>query len=213
MKKIYLARHGQTDANNSLTFQGHIDNHLNSKGLLQAKKIVDYFTNHNLPKIYTSDLIRTVETARPTAEIHNSEIVKIPALKEISFGEWEGLSYDEIKEKWSDQLELFFKQPAQCRMPGGESFDDVALRVRSVCEDLFKNNSDKNIAIVSHGGVIRVQLCLLLGLDINKLWVFGVHNASTTCIGKWQDRFTIEYVNDTHYLNDNVNSDGIKYPK
>lgn len=122
-------------------------------------------------------------------------------------------SYDEIKAKWSDQLELFFKQPAQCRMPGGESFDDVALRVRSVCEDLFKNNSGKNVAIVSHGGVIRVQLCLLLGLDINKLWMFGVHNASTTCIGKWQDRFTIEYVNDTHYLNDNVNSDGIKYPK
>lgn len=65
------------------------------------------------------------------------------------------MSYDEIKAKWSDQLELFFKQPAQCRMPGGESFDDVALRVRSVCEDLFKNNSDKNIAIVSHGGVYK----------------------------------------------------------
>ena len=75
MKKIYLARHGQTDANNTLTFQGHIDNHLNSKGLLQAQKMVDYFANHNLSKIYTSDLIRTVETAKPTAEVHASEIV------------------------------------------------------------------------------------------------------------------------------------------
>lgn len=64
MKKIFLARHGQTDANNTYTFQGHIDNHLNSNGLLQAQKLAGYFTDLNLPKIYTSDLIRTVETAK-----------------------------------------------------------------------------------------------------------------------------------------------------
>ena len=172
-----------------------------------------HYENIVLDEIYSSSMQRARQTAAPLAEAHGLTVQPLDELKEVCFGEWEGLSYDEIKANWSDQLELFFKQPAQCRMPGGESFDDVALRVRSVCEDLFKNNSDKNIAIVSHGGVIRVQLCLLLGLDINKLWVFGVHNASTTCIGKWQDRFTIEYVNDTHYLNDNVNSDGIKYPK
>lgn len=213
MGKIYLIRHGETEANKTFQFQGHIDNPLNSKGLCQAAALGQHYENIALDKIYSSSMQRARQTAAPLAETHGLTVQPLDELKEVCFGEWEGLSYDEIKAKWSDQLELFFKQPAQCRMPGGESFDDVALRVRSVCEDLFKNNSDKNIAIVSHGGVIRVQLCLLLGLDINKLWVFGVHNASTTCIGKWQDRFTIEYVNDTHYLNDNVNSDGIKYPK
>ena len=213
MGKIYLIRHGETEANKTFQFQGHVDNPLNSKGLCQAAALGQHYENIVLDEIYSSSMQRARQTAAPLAEAHGLTVQPLDELKEVCFGEWEGLSYDEIKAKWSDQLELFFKQPAQCRMPGGESFDDVALRVRSVCEDLFKNNSDKNIAIVSHGGVIRVQLCLLLGLDINKLWMFGVHNASTTCIGKWQDRFTIEYVNDTHYLNDNVNSDGIKYPK
>lgn len=213
MGKIYLIRHGETDANQTFQFQGHIDNPLNSKGFKQTADLGKYYEGLELDEIYSSSMQRARQTAEPLAKFHGLKIQLLDELKEVCFGEWEGLSYEEVKAKWNDQLELFFKQPAQCRMPGGESFDDVAARVRSVCEDIFKSDSDKNIAIVSHGGVVRVQLCLLLGLDLNKLWMFGVHNASTTCIAKWQDRFTIEYVNDTHYLKDNVNSDGIKYPK
>lgn len=213
MGKIYLIRHGETDANSTFQFQGHIDNPLNNKGHRQAAALEKYFENIDIDVIYSSSMQRAIQTASPLARFHNLEIQPLDELKEVCFGEWEGLSYNEIKAKWSDQLDLFFKLPAQCRMPGGESFDDVAKRVKSACDGILKNNIDKNIAIISHGGVIRVQLCLLLGLDINKLWMFGVHNASTTCIGKWQDRLTIEYVNDTHYLNDSVNSDGIKYPE
>lgn len=151
MGKIYLIRHGETEANKTFQFQGHIDNPLNSKGLCQAAALGQHYENIVLDEIYSSSMQRARQTAAPLAEAHGLTVQPLDELKEVCFGEWEGLSYDEIKEKWSDQLELFFKQPAQCRMPGGESFDDVALRVRSVCEDLFKNNSDKNIAIVSHG--------------------------------------------------------------
>ncbi|CAK7022211.1 alpha-ribazole phosphatase [uncultured Phascolarctobacterium sp.] len=213
MGKIYLIRHGETDANRTFQFQGHIDNPLNSKGLRQAAALGKYYENIELDAVYSSSMQRARQTATPLAQFHGVDLQPLDELKEVSFGDWEGLSYDEIKAKWGDQLELFFKQPAQCRMPGGESFDDVAKRVQAAYNMIIEANSGKNIAIVSHGGVVRVQLCLLLGLDINKLWMFGVHNASTTCIGRWQDRFTIEYVNDTHYLHDHVNSDGIKFPK
>lgn len=213
MGKIYLIRHGETDANRTFQFQGHIDNPLNSKGLRQAAALGKYYENIELDAVYSSSMQRARQTATPLAQFHGVDLQPLDELKEVSFGDWEGLSYDEIKAKWGDQLELFFKQPAQCRMPGGESFDDVAKRVQATYNMIIEANSGKNIAIVSHGGVVRVQLCLLLGLDINKLWMFGVHNASTTCIGRWQDRFTIEYVNDTHYLHDHVNSDGIKFPK
>ena len=80
---------------------------------------------------------RARQTAAPLAEAHGLTVQPLDELKEVCFGEWEGLSYDEIKAKWSDQLELFFKQPAQCRMPGGESFDDVALRVVALAIDLL----------------------------------------------------------------------------
>ncbi len=213
MGKIYLIRHGETDANNSFHFQGHIDNPLNKKGLIQAANLGKYYEKFDIDLVYSSSMQRARQTAEPLAEYHGLDVRPLDALKEISFGDWEGLSYDEIKKKWGSQLELFFNHPAQCRMPNGESFADVAQRVKSACDDIFTNNNDKNIAIVSHGGVIRVQLCLLLGLDINKLWMFSVHNASSTCIGRWKNSLTIEYVNDTHYLQNTANSDGIKYPK
>lgn len=213
MGKIYLIRHGETDANRTFQFQGHIDNPLNSKGLQQAAALGKYYENIELDAVYSSSMQRAKQTAMPLAQSHGVDLQPLDELKEVSFGDWEGLSYDEIKAKWGDQLELFFTQPAQCRMPGGESFYDVAKRVQAAYNMIIEENGGKNIAIVSHGGVVRVQLCLLLGLDINKLWMFGVHNASTTCIGSWQNRFTIEYVNDTHYLHDHVNNDGIKFPE
>lgn len=213
MGKIYLIRHGETDANRTFQFQGHIDNPLNSKGLQQAAALGKYYKNIELDAVYSSSMQRAKQTAMPLVQSHGVDLQPLDELKEVSFGDWEGLSYDEIKAKWGDQLELFFTQPAQCRMPGGESFYDVAKRVQAAYNMIIEENGGKNIAIVSHGGVVRVQLCLLLGLDINKLWMFGVHNASTTCIGSWQNRFTIEYVNDTHYLHDHVNNDGIKFPE
>lgn len=62
---------------------------------------------------------------KPTAEVHDSEIVKVPALKEISFGDWEGLTYEQIKAKWPKDIETFFKKPAEVKISGGESFSDV----------------------------------------------------------------------------------------
>lgn len=213
MGKIYLIRHGETDANNNFKFQGHIDNPLNAKGLSQADALDKYFENIHVDAIYTSSMQRALQTAAPLAKSHCLTVQPLDALKEVCFGEWEGLSYDKVQEQWSEQLDLFFKQPAQCQMPGGESFAEVAQRVQAADTEIFERNSGKNVVIVSHGGVVRVQLCLLLGLDINKLWMFAVHNASTTSIGSWQDRFTIECVNDTHYLPNSVNSDAIKTPK
>lgn len=213
MGKIYLIRHGETDANINFRFQGHTNNSLNSKGLQQAKELGHYYENIALDAVYSSSMLRAQQTAEPLAALNGIQTQTFDELKEICFGKWEGLAFDEIKAKWSEEFDRFFQEPAKCRVPGGESFEDVAERVRSVCSKIVEDSGDKNIAIVSHGGVIRIQLCLLLGLDINKMWMFGVHNASTTCIGRWRDSFTIEYVNDTHYLKDNKNSDGIKFPK
>ena len=201
MKKIFLARHGQTDANNSYTFQGHIDNHLNSNGLWQAQRLVGYFTNHNLPKIYTSDLIRTVETAKPTAETHSAEIIKIPALKEISFGEWEGLPYEDIKAKWPKDVEKFFKKPAEVKISGGESFKEVQSRAWEAFNKIVQECEDESdIFIVSHGGTVRTILCAVLNLDLNEMWKISIDNAGISCILHLEDRCWIKNINDTNFL-------------
>lgn len=109
MGKIYLIRHGETEANKTFQFQGHIDNPLNSKGLCQAAALGQHYENIVLDEIYSSSMQRARQTAAPLAEAHGLTVQPLDELKEVCFGEWEGLSYDEIKAKWSDQLELFFK--------------------------------------------------------------------------------------------------------
>ena len=119
MGKIYLIRHGETEANKTFQFQGHIDNPLNSKGLCQAAALGQHYENIVLDEIYSSSMQRARQTAAPLAEAHGLTVQPLDELKEVCFGEWEGLSYDEIKEKWSDQLELFFlnsRHSAECQV-------------------------------------------------------------------------------------------------
>ncbi len=201
MKRIFLTRHGQTDANSTYTFQGHIDNHLNAQGYVQAQKLVNYFTNHNLQKIYTSDLVRTVETAKPTAEAHNSEIIRLSALKEISFGEWEGLTYEEIKTKWPKDIEAFFKKPAEVKISGGESFREVQNRAWEAFKEIVQKYDDESdIFIVSHGGTVRTILCAVMNLDLNEMWKISIDNAGISCILQLENRSWIKNINDTNFL-------------
>lgn len=201
MKKIFLARHGQTDANVTFTYQGHIDNHLNANGILQARKMANYFANMELSKIYTSDLVRTVETAQPTAESRNSEIVRISALKEISFGYWEGLTYDEIKQKWPNDIDAFFNKPADLKINGGESFREVQERAWESFQKIVAEHDDNsNVFIVSHGGTVRTILCAIMNLDLNEMWKISVDNAAISCILQLENRSWIKNINDTNFL-------------
>lgn len=97
MGKIYLIRHGETEANKTFQFQGHIDNPLNSKGLCQAAALGQHYENIVLDEIYSSSMQRARQTAAPLAEAHGLTVQPLDELKEVCFGEWEGLSYDEIK--------------------------------------------------------------------------------------------------------------------
>ena len=201
MKRIFLTRHGQTDANSTYTFQGHIDNHLNAQGYVQAQKLVNYFTNHNLQKIYTSDLVRTVETAKPTAEAHNSEIIRLSALKEISFGEWEGLTYEEIKTKWPKDIEAFFKKPAEKKKKKKKSFREVQNRAWEAFKEIVQKYDDESdIFIVSHGGTVRTILCAVMNLDLNEMWKISIDNAGISCILQLENRSWIKNINDTNFL-------------
>lgn len=201
MGRLYLIRHGETDSNKSYRFQGQTDIELNAKGKAQAQLLAEHFKDIKLDKIYCSSLLRARQTAEPLAKTHGLELTAVDDIKEIAFGEWEGMTFDEINAKWPGDIDAFFKNPALCHVPGGENFTDVAARV----EPFFKNGlaemETSDIAVVSHGGIIRVLLCLFLGLDLNKIWNFSVGNCSTTTLAKWRGYTTVlEATNATYYL-------------
>lgn len=201
MGKIYLIRHGQTDSNKSKTFQGRTDTALNAAGIAQAQKLGEYFSNIHLDAIYCSSLKRAQMTAQPIAESHQMDIITRDALQEVAFGAWEGLDYEAINSKWPGQIDMFFAKPGEIVPPEAEGFAAAQKRVMQAFEAIIaEQGHHKDIAIVSHGGVIRLLICGLLDIPLNNLWRMNVHNVATSVFTDWEGSFYCDVLNDYHYL-------------
>ena len=96
MIRLILLRHCETNLNNENKYLGITDIPLNDTGKANAKSIAEKFKNINLNKIYSSGLKRSYETANIIAQGHSSEVEKLPGLNEINFGEWEGVTFNEV---------------------------------------------------------------------------------------------------------------------
>ena len=113
MKTIYLVRHGETLANRQGILQGWSNNPLDDTGEKQAAALVARAERVPLAAIYTSDLIRTRQTAAPLAQARGIQPIVLPGLREVSFGKWDGHHLDEIQEKDPETLRDIFLKPAQ----------------------------------------------------------------------------------------------------
>jgi len=199
MRKIYLIRHGETNSNNDRKFQGRIDTPLNITGIEQARKLAAYMKQFPLDAIYCSIMQRARMTAEPLAVAMGLSVNYVKEFREVSFGDWEGLTYWEIKEKWSKEINLFFAKPAEFVPPRGETFQEVQDRSFGALNKILKEQ-DGNIAIISHGGVIRALICQLLNMPLNSFWKINIYNASVSVFGGNDGNFIAEIINDSHYL-------------
>ena len=199
MAKLYLIRHGETDYNNSLRFQGQTDIPLNQKGIEQAESAADFLRNIPLQAIYTSTLIRAKTTAEIIARAKGMELQETDALREMSFGIWENMNTKDIQKKYAKEWKDFFANPANTKIPQGESMSDAQKRVYPVVQEILDQYPEGDVAFVAHGGIIRVLICTMLGLDLNRAWHLHVGNASITCFYYWGRSYTLDYANLTQY--------------
>lgn len=207
MGKIYLIRHGETDSNKGHRFQGRMNLPLNVKGMQQVAGLVEHMQKLPVDAIYCSSMLRACMTAAPVAMSKNMAYHPLDLLQEVSFGDWEGLEYGEINRRWPKEMEAFLTRPGEWIPPHGESFHDVEKRCAKAFDYIFaREGHEKNIAIVSHGGIIRVQLCMLLGIPLNNLWKLSVHNVSVSTLNDWQGNMVAEVINDTHFINNAQNN-------
>ena len=160
--KVYLVRHGATEWNQTKRAQGHADIPLSQAGRRQASAIASELAHFELDAVYSSDLERALDTAAPIAAAHGLEVHVDPGFREIDQGEWEGLTTDEIKERWPD---LWVPKRHYCPRPGGESPQQVRERALAALTRAVKANPDGAIAVVSHGGTIRWISAEALGYD------------------------------------------------
>ena len=199
MAKLYLVRHGETDYNNSLRFQGQIDIPLNQKGIEQAEKVAGFLKDIPLQAIYSSSLKRARTTAEIIGRVKGIEPQITDALREMSFGIWENMNSSDSQKKYAKEWKDFFASPASTKIPQGESMSDVQKRAYPVVQQILDQYPEGDVAFVAHGGIIRVLICTMLGLDLNRAWHLHVGNASVTCFYYWGRSYTLDYANLTQY--------------
>lgn len=207
--KIYLVRHGLTNTNKEKRYVGWGDARLSPDGYRQAECLGRKFARLPVTGLYCSDLSRTLDTALPIGKVSGLEPAPTPLLREINFGQWEGLTYQDMTEENRDTLWQWIDNPFRFAPPGGESLEEVFQRAWSFLEPFWANgDSQDTLVVVSHGGVIRSILHRLLKLEPEKLWDLSVENASISLLQRNGSDIEVAYVNDCSHLDDDASSAG-----
>jgi len=167
MSRVLFIRHAETEM--AGRYCGHSDPDLNAQGRAQLTRLAQLLREEMLDTVYSSDLRRATSTAQAIAAGRNIPRVLRPALREIDFGDWEGLSWEEIEQLDPDYAQKWVISYPHLPAPSGESFQDFERRVLAEVNHLM-NCSPGPIAVVTHGGVLRVVLRHLCGYSEPKAW-------------------------------------------
>ena len=199
--EVIFIRHGETDYNKELRYQGHMDIDLNEKGYTQAQKVSERMSSEEIGEIYSSNLKRAQNTAELIAGPHDLKVKKRSGLREINMGDWEGSTYDDLKKEYPDLFKKWYNNPIEVRPPGGETLVEFRNRVIDSFEEIINNCEQERIVITAHGGTIRVVLAHLLDIPLNKNWRIQVHNTSVSRVKLYSEYPpAVKLVNSTYHL-------------
>lgn len=166
---IIMIRHGESQGNAEGFFAGQTDIPLTPLGHLQAERTAEYLKNRKIDRIYSSDLIRAMQTAEPTARMHGLPVIPEPGLREIFGGKWEHIPYNELSERFPESRAAWQAHIGLARTDGGESVAEVAARIRQAVERLVRENPGRCIALFSHALPIRSMGCFWQGIPIAEM--------------------------------------------
>lgn len=202
MTTLIIIRHGLTEYNIENRIQGHLDTALTQEGLDQAEQAAEYIADHyNIDAIYSSDLSRAMNTAKPLAKRFELPIHPERDLRELCLGHWEGLLYAEGAALYPETAAKRKENPALVRYDGGESFEDLGERALRAVTRIAEENDGKTVAIASHGGTIRALLCLWHGRPISETYeIPAVPNTAINVVTYENGEFTILKENVTEHL-------------
>ena len=194
-KKILLLRHGETDWNIELRFQGSRDIPLNARGEEQAKRVSQRVRPWAPEVVVSSPLQRALKTAALVSGRSEKRITVDPLLSEISFGIWEGCSTRELNSQ-GELFSIWKQEPFSVPVPEAESENDIIERARAVVQKLTLLPQER-VLVVSHGGTLRALLAVALQIPFRSAWkYFRLSNCSLTGLEYSAERFVLAFYND-----------------
>ncbi|MDN6195351.1 MAG: phosphoglycerate mutase family protein [Atopostipes suicloacalis] len=196
--KIYVVRHGESQWNVENRLQGSDDSSLTEKGIRDNQELKKYLENSKIifDSIYSSQSQRAIETAKTIRGNQTIEIKRQSALKEMSVGSWQGMTWPEIKKDYPIKYYQYWYQPdLYAGNNGGEDFYTVERRVVSFTNQLFQKKEAENILIISHGVIIKSMLNYLQNRSIKDFWKEPlVSGSSLTLIEKEGQKIEIRLI-------------------
>lgn len=168
--RIHLIRHGQTAWNLEKRVQGHSESLLTTKGEEQALALAPVLQDYDIRRVYCSSSQRTrqtaalIFTARPVKTSYHDE------LREIFLGPWEGHLQSDIRAREPESFAHFWQQPDAFHVPGAERFEQTQIRGLAMLKQILSEQAGEDVAIVSHGVLIKTLLCALEPRPLARLW-------------------------------------------
>ena len=197
---LILVRHGETEWNRTGRCQGVADIDLNHNGKKQIRELAKSLKGENISAVYSSDLIRAVETAREIASHHKLDVFIEKDLREMDQGELEGLKFSEIRERYDHVLKEWRESPETLKLPNGESLSELQERALRVFDKILKRHSGETVVTVSHNLTITTLLCKFSGVGLKGFRNFNLQAACKNRIVCRHDGIEIEVLNDVSHL-------------
>ena len=158
MVRIYLVRHAEAEGNVKEFFQGRTDTEVSEKGRLQLERLAERFKCIPIEAVYSSPLKRAYFTAEAVNRFHGLPIITDKEIIEINGGDWEGVKWAELPEKFPEELRLWKEEINHFTAPHGESTKQVYDRMKAAMKQIASENKGRTIAVVSHGMAIKAYL-------------------------------------------------------
>ncbi len=201
MAKLLLLRHGHVAGISPERFRGRADLRLTAEGHRQAAATARRIAASWRPAaVYCSPLSRCRATAAEIARPFSLEPTPMEALTDIDYGEWQGLTVDEVRARWADQLDLWRQRPEWAMLPGGETLQKVLMRVTDALRIGTGRHPAGTVVMVGHDSVNRVILLHALGLPLAGYWRIAQHPCAINELDFDRGVFTINAINTTDHL-------------
>ena len=200
---FYIVRHGQTNWNILGKTQGHGNSDLTPKGENQALELSNAIKEYPIDYIYSSDLGRAVQTAEIIGSTIGVDVIQTPSLREMGFGDWEGLLIEEIKKDHAKTYETWRNQPHLVNIPNGETLHIIKDRVDAFIKELNEKYDNKHILLVSHSVTVRVMLLSFLNSGVENIYRIKQDNTALNVVECRDYGPVVIKMNDTSHMKNN----------
>lgn len=201
MTRIVLTRHGHVDWIAPERFRGRAELPLSDLGQRQALAVARRIAETWQPEaIYTSPLSRCVDTGAAIARATGASALALEGLADTDYGQWQGLTHEEVRQRWPEEHRTWLEAPDLAAIPDGESLADVLARGTKVLREVLHRHAGKTLVLVGHDSINRILLLQALGLPLSRYWRLKQEPCCLNEIVVEDTSFTLHRLNESGHL-------------